>query len=529
MSDRTAVLIVGSGPVGLTLGAELARRDVAVRLVDRAQRPQPHAKAVALWPRAIEAMERFGAAEEIVERGVVLRALTYYSRGRQVAQIRYGRLHGTKYRYPISLPQQDTEAILRRAFTRFGGHIEFGVELRGLSQYDGGVEAALATGDTLASVRVPWLVGCDGAHSTVREQIGVQFEGAAYPQTFVLADGACDTPLAHDEVHYFMTDSGVLVVVGLPDGLYRVFASVAPGVDVEDARQTVQQAADLRCPVPLRLVGEQRVGTFRVHRRMADRFRGGRVLLAGDAAHIHSPAGGQGLNTGIEDAHSLAWRLAHVHHQKCSADELDRWAAERRHVASTVVNDTDRQTRMWLLRGWQRTVRDAVLRVSSGTGVLNRVMAPRMAQLALAYPNDEPLVGRLRAGMRLPNLPVGADGARWLHDLLHPGVPVLLAFAADGRHPARLAELLPVVAGVAGPGERSGDLHAVVVSARPAPAGDVLADPGGAAHAELDITRPSIYLIRPDGVIALACLPGDPRLAPRLDALAGRAAQVTGP
>jgi 2-polyprenyl-6-methoxyphenol hydroxylase-like FAD-dependent oxidoreductase len=493
------VLVVGAGPVGLTLGAELLRRGVGVRLVDQADRPNPHAKAIILWPRGIEALSRIGAAEEIVARGHVIRAQNYSSGPRRLARTRFDRLSGTRYPYALSLPQEQTEEVLRERFLALGGTIEFGVRFDGFRQSADGVRVRLsANGGDPGESGFRWLVGCDGAHSGVRQALGVQFGGSSYPQQFLLADGECDTPLAHDEAHYFMAPSGVVVIVGLPGGLYRVFVSVAPDAPVDDPVRVVQEAAAERCPVPVRLTGTPRTGVFRVHRRAAERFRVGRVLLAGDAAHIHSPAGGQGLNTGVEDASSLAWRLAGVVSGDLPESVLDDWERERMHVARSVVEDTDRQTRLWTTRGWRRVVRDAALHTAQAAGLLDRVVVPRQAQLTLVYPGPRRRLGRLVTGRRLPDVPLPGGG--WLHDLLRATTGSCLVLLADAASPEadRLAARCTRVPG----------LHVVRVTS-----GDV--------RAALGLRGQAAVVVRPDAVVAEVGHTADARLHVWLDRHAG--------
>jgi 2-polyprenyl-6-methoxyphenol hydroxylase-like FAD-dependent oxidoreductase len=478
MSPSTDVVICGAGPVGLTLGSELLRRGVAVRLVERVDHSHPHAKAIILWPRALEALARIGAADEILHRGHVIRAQNYSSGARRLARTSFEGLSWTRHPYALSLPQEQTEDVLRKRFADLGGTIEFGVRLEGFRQTDAGVELDLTErgGKRTASCR--WLVGCDGAHSTVREVLAVPFTGSSYVQRFLLADGEWETELAHDEAHYFMAPSGVLVVVGLPGGLYRVFASVGPETPADDPAAVVTRAAAERCPVPLRPQGTQRTGVFQVHRRAAERFRRGRVLLAGDAAHIHSPAGGQGLNTGIEDASSLAWRLAQVLNGSRPLSVLDEWERERRHVATGVVRDTDRQTRLWMLRGWRAGARDVVLRAAERSGLLDRLVVPRQAQLTLAYPGERRRAGRITTGRRVPD--VTLPGGGWLQDLLRSPRTSLVLFAAPGS--PGLPELAGRWAGAA-------ELDVVRVE-------------GGAVRAALGLRVPTAAVVRPDGVVS---------------------------
>ncbi|WP_051970119.1 FAD-dependent monooxygenase [Kitasatospora azatica] len=485
-ADGTEVLVVGAGPTGLTLAAELLKSGTEVRVVDRAERSNPHSKAITLWPRALEAFAAVGAGDAIYERGLKLRAANYYAGTKLLNRLVFRPMPGTRYPYPLSLAQSETEEFLRVALAELGGKVEYGRRVRSVQAGPDQVNAVFEDG---SSVLADWLVGCDGAHSTVRAEAGIAFEGATYPQTFVLADGVYDTPLAHDESYYFMGPKGVIVVVGLPDGLLRVFGAVAPDVPVTDALATVQQIVAERSPFPLRLVEARGSGVFQVHRRIADRMRQGRILLAGDAAHIHSPAGGQGLNTSVQDSHGAAWRLAAIQRGTLPASALDSWEAERLHVARHVVADADRQTRMWSVTGWRRRRRDLSLAVTSRVPALAQRVPIGISQLRLAYPNGEPGHPVLRPGSRLPD--VALNGGRWLHDHLHSGRHLLLVSATDAE-PAR--ELLARAA--------EAPVEVVQVDDRILRA--------------LGVRTTLACLVRPDGVIAASGTLVDPAAAERL-------------
>ncbi|MER6081407.1 FAD-dependent monooxygenase [Streptomyces sp. NPDC001833] len=482
MSEKTDVLIVGAGPTGLTLAAGLLSRGVRVRVIDRAERASPHSKAITLWPRSFEVFETLGAGRELYDRGVKLAATNYYTGDRHIGRLRMRPLAGTRFPVPVSLPQVTTEEVLREAVGRHGGRIEFGSRLESFTQDDDGVTARLADG---TEIRAGWLVGCDGAHSTVREGAGVSFEGATYPQSFVLVDGEYDTEYVHDESYYVMGRTGVIVVAGLPDGLYRFFASVPPGVEVEDAEAAVARAVAENSPLRADSVKVAGSGVFRIHRKLADRMRVGRVLLAGDAAHIHSPAGGLGLNTGVQDSGSLAWRLAAVVRRGLDEAELDAWQEERLFVAHGVVTEADQQTRMWLLRGWRRWLRDVGITLGLRTGVIERVLPRRMAQLDLVLPVQGPAAGRLRSGSRLPDVPVTGRG-QYLYDLLGDG-HLLLAAGDEG------AGALP---GLGLPADVDPEVLRIVTV------------PAHGAQS-LGVPRRALCLVRPDGVVAAAAAPSD--------------------
>lgn len=517
MDLDSEVLIVGAGPTGLTMAIELVRRGIDARIVDRAERVNPHSKAVILWPRALEVFARLGAIDRILDLAVPVTAANYYSGGRRIARVNFSGLIGSRFGTPLSLPQNDAEAVLRDVLRSLGSHPENGYRLDGIRQFEDGVVAELSGQRHQSS----WLIGCDGAHSAVRSAVDVPFTGATYPQSFVLTDGLWDTPLSHGESHYFMGSSGVLVVVGLPGGRYRVFGSVAPELAVEDAEEMVCSIAAERSPVPLRLCESTGSGLFQVQRRIADRFRMGKVLLAGDAAHVHSPAGGQGLNTSIQDAHEAAWRLAAVLRGRMSDLEIDQWERERRHVAGVVVADTDRQTRLWTVDGWRERARDMLVWAAERTGVLDRILPPRLAQMDLAYPADGPGLDALAPGLRVPDVLLSLDTS--LHELLRAGAHLMLVFPdhecyyefpGAGWLRRYNAEVVSYSALNTAPGP---SLDIGESMARDGVIVVVIDELDSSARATLGIRAPGAILVRPDGVVAVAGLLTDATLLGRIE------------
>ncbi|WP_225846213.1 FAD-dependent monooxygenase [Streptomyces sp. HPF1205] len=531
MADEAEVLVVGAGPTGLTLAAGLLQRGVRVRVIDQAERANPHSKAVILWPRALEALAALGVGEKMYDLGVKVMASSYYTGGQFLGRLAMRPLSGTRFPVAVSLPQTSTERLLREAVESRGGRIEFGSRLATLEQDEDGV---LATLDNGKAVRASYVVGADGAHSTVRAQSGVPFEGATYPQTFILVDGEYDTDYKHDESYYLMGPTGVIVVLGLPDGLYRVFCSVPPGQPVDDVEATVRKIVAEHSPLKLEQVRATGSGTFQIHRRMAQRMRSGRLLLAGDAAHIHSPAGGLGLNTGVEDAHSLAWRLAGVLQGTLPESELDDWEAERLFVAKHVIAETDMQTQVWMLKGWQRQVRDVAIDLGLRSGLIERFLPRRLSQLDLVLPVEGPSAGvsrwagtalpaagpsarGLRPGLRIPDVPLDRD--RHLHDLFRAGHHVLLVSGPDPRAELAALDL----------GEGLSRLETVLIAtgpARPDTSGGVVDDITGHLRKALGAPPRALVLIRPDGIIAAAAEPADAVAASRLRS---RLAALTAP
>ncbi|WP_328872474.1 FAD-dependent monooxygenase [Streptomyces sp. NBC_00287] len=435
--DDRAVLVVGAGPVGLTAAAELARRGTPVRLVDRTDGPSPLTKALMVWPRTLEVFRGLGAAAYIDQHGLPVHSFRYNSGTDPICDI----VFGDRTR-PMVIIQPDVEELLHEAFTEAGGKIEWRTELTRLSQDPDGVLATLRAPDgTETTEEFAYVIGGDGASSTVRKSLGIEFKGATYPNVFILADTEIDGDLQRDAVHYYCTKNGIMVLVPLYNGRFRVFTAGPPGMRPEDLTEEVlQDFVDKRGPGGLKLYDVSWQTTFSIHARHAERFRAGRVFLAGDAAHIHSPAGGQGLNTGVTDAHNLAWKLALVHRGAAAPGLLDSYGSERAAVAEGVVKQAEVQTKAWMLaKRWQIALRDVSARLAERSGVFDRFYSPWLAGLTNHYPAgpavDEEQGGRLRRP-RLRNGHLITDAA------LRESLPVdRYTLLVTGPRPPRLAEL----------------------------------------------------------------------------------------
>ncbi|MFJ3644498.1 FAD-dependent monooxygenase [Streptomyces murinus] len=382
--DQRPVLVVGAGPSGLTAAVELTRRGVPVRCVDRAEGPSTSTKALGVWPRTLELLRRMGADEEIRRRVLPQRALRYYSDGRVIADLHFR----DPDVQPVCLPQPDVESMLRDALAEAGGQVAWGTELVGFQQDGPVVKAVVRDSDgTERTEEFSWVVGADGARSRVREHLDIGFEGATHELSFVVADVELDGLLEPDVTHYFCSPRGILVTCGLPSGRFRVFTSAPPGLRRDEVDlAVVQNLVDERGPGGIGLRDPDWISVFAVHSRHADRTREGRVFLLGDAAHIHSPAGGQGLNIGIADAHNLAWKLALCWHGRSDATLLDSFESERAQTARAAIKQADIQTRIWLLnKPHQVALRDNALRIASALRLFHLDYLPWLAGQRTVY------------------------------------------------------------------------------------------------------------------------------------------------
>ena len=389
LPDHTDVLVVGAGPTGLSLAAALAARDVDVVVVDGAPEGGTTSRAAVIHARTLEVLEDIDVTPELLRRGLVVSRFVVKDRDATLLTIPFDTLD-TAYPFTLMLPQDETEQVLAERLTALGEPVYRERTVTDLDADRDGVTIHIASPrGPMTSVRARYVVGCDGMHSVIREQCGIAFEGDRYPQSFALADVEMSWPLAREEIHLFFSPGGLVVVAPLPHDRYRIVATLDEAPEHPDVAD-VQALLDQRGPIrPPAMVARVLWGSrFRVHHRLAASYRCGRIFLAGDAAHVHSPAGGQGMNTGIQDAMALAPLLAGALTSGDSA-ELDAYEAVRRPVAQHVIVTTDRLTRAANLRNpVLRHVRNAAFRTLDHVDRAKRNLALDLSELATGIPTQ---------------------------------------------------------------------------------------------------------------------------------------------
>ncbi|HEY3559752.1 MAG TPA: FAD-dependent oxidoreductase [Kribbella sp.] len=476
------VLIVGAGPTGLTLACELARHGVPFRLIEAAPGPQPGSRGKGIQPRTLEVFEDLGIVDRVIANGRLAMPIRTTGPDGQV------RLSGTEtlgdrpdIPYPASLitPEWRIEEALRLRLAELGGTVEFGSTLIGFDQSDEGVTAVVSRNGATETVTAQWLVGCDGGHSVVRKQAGITFEGETRESVrMIIADVEVDG-LDRDAWQMWRHDEGLVTLCPLPStDLFQYQASIAPGQDPEVGLANLQAILERRSGrTDLRLHEPEWSSLWRANIRLVDRYRERRVFLAGDAAHIHSPAGGQGMNTGIQDAYNLGWKLAAVVNG-ASPELLDTYEAERRPIAAGVLALSNERLAQAID---QNTI---VVRRDATTMQLD--IGYRGSSLAR---DDRDDTAPLRAGDRAPDATklLTVDGVRRLFELTGGGQFTLLGFGP-----------VPAIEGV----------RTLRVVGRPTDPGEI-ADTDGALATTYDANDQTLVLIRPDGYIALISDAGD--------------------
>jgi 2-polyprenyl-6-methoxyphenol hydroxylase-like FAD-dependent oxidoreductase len=373
----TDVLVVGAGPTGLAVAAKLAAAGIDVTVIDNQASGDNTSRAAVVHARTLEVLADLGVSARLVKEGIEAPRFTIRDRDKVLVPIRFDDLP-SDFPYALMVSQAVTERVLLDRLTELGGHVRRPLTLVDLVQDDTGVTATTEDG---TEIRARYLVGADGMHSIVRDKAGIGFPGGKYAESFSLADVRVEGDLPHDEVILYFSPEGTLVSAPLPDGSFRFVAPVpeAPeNPDVDYVQALLDQRGSIKSPVKVTEViwGSR----FRVHHRVADAYRAGRVLIAGDAAHVHSPAGGQGMNTGIQDAVVLGDALvATIAHGDEAA--LDTYAARRRPVAEEVIELSDRLTRFGIAQGVRRSVRNLVLSTLARLPRFRRMLAWRLSGL----------------------------------------------------------------------------------------------------------------------------------------------------
>jgi 2-polyprenyl-6-methoxyphenol hydroxylase-like FAD-dependent oxidoreductase len=509
-TPTTDVVVVGAGPVGLVAGCELARRGVRVRVVDKLDKPTDESRAIAIHAGSLDMLDRMGIADEMIGTGIKATAMQLYTGHSKLFRVPFG---GVDSAFPFTLttPQTETERVLGEYLESLGVTVDRGVELVALTQARDSVYLTLRRADgSTEEVTTSWVVGADGGHSAVRHLVGTKLVGSFKGERFLLGDVDADHELDLDSMHTFFSPDGPVVVLPMRDGRMRFLAEVhdAPGapMNMHPTQDELQAIIDRRIG-GIRLLRSHWLTTFEIHHAHVPAYRWGRVFLAGDVAHIHSPAGGQGMNTGMQDAFNLAWKLATVVHGAGGERLLDSYHAERYPVAEQVITFTNRLTKAGTLSGLPRRIRDLVVRVLSHVGPARRAMADTAEEVNVKYvgspivSGERPRHARVAAGEHLPHI---ADAAvqKQLSAACGADNSGHTVFTIASQQPA------PAAGG-------AGQVQVLVTGDDTPVAGydSVVADPEGLVAQRLGLTSGGRVVVRPDGYVGAITTLDDPKTA----------------
>jgi len=488
--ERNSVLIVGAGPTGLMLATLLARWNITPRIIDSNAGPSEHSKAMGVQARSLEAFQQLGIAERAVAQGSPATAVNFFNDTGKIGRVPFGDIGWgiSPFPYMLILPQDRTEAILGADVAAHGVHIEWNTRLELLTQTADGVHVTLSKNGRTETAAFRYIVGADGARSTVRKTLGVAFQGDTFEHRFFVADLRIDNGPAEGEMNIFFSNRFKFVAMFPMQGTRRFrLVGIVPDAYAQVTNPTFE---DLQ-PYFKEKMGDlmqfsdvQWFATYRVHHLVAEHFKTGNAFLAGDAAHVHSPVGGQGMNTGLQDAYNLAWKLALVLRGEASVDLLKTYHNERHPNAVALVKTTDTVFSGLIAStgGWAGFVRRWVLPLLLSPVLRLRAVQTRgfntLSQTVLTYRgrtlSRDTVGGRVQAGDRFPWFTV--DGQS-VYDDLSPSRFTLFALGPRAAQPAALAAL------------RSALLNIITIT-----------DQAVFARAGL---MEGFYLVRPDGYIGL--------------------------
>jgi 2-polyprenyl-6-methoxyphenol hydroxylase-like FAD-dependent oxidoreductase len=504
------LMILGAGPVGLTLAAECQRHGISFRIIDQNPSHSKFSKALVIWSNTIEHLAGLGLAERFLADGMPVRRGIFEDNGNRVAEIPITEGLDSPYPQPIVLPQSHTEALLVEHLTSAGVSVERNTLALDLRPGEDFVEVDLQKPGVQETVSARWVAGCDGARSLVRHKLPVEFAGVTEKMGFILADARATGDLPVDAMLVSSGPGGNVIIFPVKENVWRVFALREDGDDrSEPTLEEIQDHLDGAGLSRVRLSEPEWLSHFVVNERVASRNRVGRVFLLGDASHIHSPAGGQGMNTGMQDAFNLGWKLKLLTQGQGDSEAIaESYFAERHAVALQVVKETSNLLHFGVQsHAFVRAAKRLILPLISHSDTLKRSAAFRLSELGVSYPNS-PLVEKdspafrhfddLEPGTLARDVAVQQDGettSLWRQFL----VPAHTLAVFSGPNPSRQAVEDLV--------SKAAPAKALVIWQEPeAPTIDdatVLCDTDGKAHARYGLaTAAGWYLVRPDQYIA---------------------------
>jgi 2-polyprenyl-6-methoxyphenol hydroxylase-like FAD-dependent oxidoreductase len=498
----TDVLIIGAGPTGLMLANQLARRGVKPRIIDHHSGPAQQSRAMAVQARTMEIYSKMGIIEKSLALGERATAANMWANGRWTARIPVGDIGQSLSPYPfvLMLGQDDNELIMGEKLRELGVTVEWNTELTAIEQHPDRVDVTLKLPDgTTQRITAAWVAGCDGSRSPVRELSGIKFPGAPYEHTFFVADTEATGSMKPGELNVYLWKDGFHLFFPMRGkdrwrviGILPKHLRQRDDLTFEDVVPAIQQEAGTN----LSFKACHWFSTYRIYHRAAEHFRDRRCFLLGDAAHIHSPAGAQGMNTGLQDAYNLAWKLALVVQGRAGAALLDTYEQERIPVAKRLLETTDRAFQLIVADGWLGSLfRTRILaNVAARAMKFERVRKfafRTIAQIGISYPASS-------LSQALPGLPKDAptagDRFPWMRLKLEPnGQTVdLFEYLDDTKFNLLMSGQAPISPDAFDDFSDLLRIHAVA------------ADPANAAElARAKVPQPSFYLLRPDGHVGL--------------------------
>jgi 2-polyprenyl-6-methoxyphenol hydroxylase-like FAD-dependent oxidoreductase len=492
------LVVVGAGPVGLVAACELARRGIRIRIIDKLAEPTDESRAIAIHARSCDMLDRMGVLDDLTATGVMSTGMNMFAGRKKMFRVP---LDGVDSPFPYTLvtAQTETERVLTERLTALGVTVDRGLALTGLSQDDHLVHLTLQRADgTTEHVDTPWVIGTDGGHSTVRHLVGTKLQGSFKGERFILGDVEVEPHFDNTNMYTYFSPDGPAVTLPMLGGRVRFLAQIhdAPGtpLNLNPAKEQLQKIVDERIG-GVTITTPHWLTCFEIHHGQVPAYRWGRVFLAGDAAHIHSPAGGQGMNTGMQDAFNLCWKLAMVIKGDAGDALLDSYDAERHPVGKAVIDFTSVLTRIGTLKGVARIARNAIVRVAGNIPPAVRLMASNVEETNIAYKGS---AAGLASGSRHAKVAAGSH----IPPVDNPELQKQLSAAWGPAHTGHV--VLTITANKPAPAAGPAGQMQVLIASCDLPVGGydaVIADPDSVIAKRFGLRDGGRVVVRPDGYI----------------------------
>lgn len=496
--DATPVLIVGAGPTGLLLACELARYQVPCRIIDKKNERTQTSNAIAIQPRTLELLDDIGIIDRFLKNGNKINKMCIHSHRKELVRATMSQIDSF-YPFILALPQSETERILEERLQELGITLERSVELIDIQQNTTQITVQLKkNNEQTETATTNWLIACDGSHSIIRKKLNIPFPGEDIPQQFVVADIQANTKFESNEVNSFLDDQSVFALFPLGNDRFRIVSNHTE----EDLKKFVHE----RSYGMVSVININWVSPFRIHSCVVEKMRYGTIFLAGDAAHIHSPAGGQGMNTGMQDVYNLAWKLALVIQKKAKSSLLESYHAERHPVIKDIVKETKLSTKMIVLKNpLLINLRNLLFKFLLNHKKFAIKFLTRMTQLSIFY-NKSPIINydstmsdiSPQPGERAPDVQLNNDIR--IANLLRGTKHHVLLFTGLTPTDEEVSQLKTVITKLT---KTYSDLIKISVIATEEMTGtNCILDVDAIAHERYNVKYAGVYLIRPDNYIA---------------------------
>ncbi|QEY52821.1 FAD-dependent monooxygenase [Legionella longbeachae] len=521
MSDQLFdVLIVGAGPVGLFCANELTRQGLSCRIIDKKAQLSDKSKALALHIRTLDLLDDCGFLDEIIDKGLKVDGVLFKSKGKKLIDATFANLDAD-HNFLIDLPQDKTERVFYKGLIDKGLNVEWQTELTAVEETSNHVVSTLklANGQN-ETIQSSWIIACDGSHSTLRKLVHAEFIGASIQQTWWLADLMIDWELPENKLILYVSDKGPLACFPMGEKRYRVVMTAPERIMHEaPSMEDIERAFKLRCSDKATLSDPLWISPFGIDHKQIQKYRYGRVFFAGDAAHIHSPMGGQGLNTGLQDIYNLSWKLALVHKGFAKDILLDSYHSERHPIAAAVLKKTGLMTYMIMIKNPMFIyLRNFIMHMATSFDFVKKAILYDLAELSVSYSKSSIVktLGRktnFKIGEFLNNFPlidVQTQEKKELHQITQGTMHHLLLFTGTtGNQPTILIEIAKVIE------QRFNGLlkaHIVLSQSETLLSFDnisVFIDENKKMHQHFSISQSIAVLIRPDKYLGLTQDPVD--------------------